>query len=136
MCSRASLGAFAAILSNGSVVTWGKADCGGDSSAVKDELRNVQQIQASPNAFAAILCDGFVVTWGNADCGGDSRAVATAAQCSTSSGTCSRSKLPLACLLQSLAMAQWSFPQLLNTGHVQDTWSAFVADPYMGHTRM
>ena len=27
-----------------------------------------------------------------------------------------------------------SFPQLLNTGHVQDLWSAYVADPYAAHT--
>ena len=36
---------------------------GGDSSAVRDQLKNVQQIQASHNAFAAILGDGSVVTW-------------------------------------------------------------------------
>ena len=40
-------GAFAAILENGSVVTWGHADFGGDSSAVQDQLRGVQQIQAT-----------------------------------------------------------------------------------------
>ena len=40
------------------VVTWGVA--GGDSSAVQDQLRNVQQIQASNGAFAAILGDGSV----------------------------------------------------------------------------
>ena len=27
------------------IVTWGEADCGGDSSAVEDQLRGVQQIQ-------------------------------------------------------------------------------------------
>ena len=31
--------AFAAILEDGSVLTWGDADFGGDSSAVRDELR-------------------------------------------------------------------------------------------------
>ena len=30
---------FAAILADGSVVTWGHPDWGGDSSAVRDELR-------------------------------------------------------------------------------------------------
>ena len=58
--------AFAAILGDGSVVTWGNADCGGDSSAVQEQLKNVQQIQASDGAFAAILGDGSVVTWGSA----------------------------------------------------------------------
>ena len=51
------------------------ADYGGDCSAVQDQLRDVQQIQASYGAFAAILGDGSVVTWGNADHGGDSGAV-------------------------------------------------------------
>ena len=34
-------GAFAAILDDGSVVTWGDARHGGDSSAVQDQLKNV-----------------------------------------------------------------------------------------------
>ena len=67
--------AFSGLLGDGSVVTWGAADCGGDSSAVQDQLRDVQQIQASMSAFAAILGDGSVVTWGHADRGGDSSAV-------------------------------------------------------------
>ena len=67
--------AFAAILSDGTVVAWGDAHNGGDSSAVKDQLTNVQQIQASSFAFAAILSDGSVVTWGDSDSGGDSAAV-------------------------------------------------------------
>ena len=58
-----------------SVVTWGHAPFGGDSSAVQDELRGVQQIQATRAAFAAILADGSVVTWGNPEYGGDSSAV-------------------------------------------------------------
>ncbi|OLP97881.1 hypothetical protein AK812_SmicGene19724 [Symbiodinium microadriaticum] len=66
---------FAAILGDGSVVTWGSAAHGGDSSAVQDQLKNVQQIQASDAAFAAILGDGSVVTWGSAAHGGDSSAV-------------------------------------------------------------
>eukprot|EP00439_Symbiodinium_sp_Y106_P051578 s1829_g6.t2 len=72
---QASSGAFAAILGDGSVVTWGPAACGGDSSAVQAQLKNVQQIQASASAFAAIREDGSVVTWGHAFSGGDSSAV-------------------------------------------------------------
>ena len=65
-----------AILADGSVVTWGHADYGSDSSAVQERLKGVQQIQATLNgAFAAILGDGSVVTWGNAQYGGDSSAV-------------------------------------------------------------
>ena len=67
--------AFAAILEDGSVVTWGHAINGGNSSAVQDRLRCVQQIQATGRAFAAILENGSVDTWGNADRGGDSSAV-------------------------------------------------------------
>ena len=62
--------AFAAILGDGSVVTWGDAHFGGDSSAVRDQLKNVQQIQATHRAFAAILGNGSVVTWGSVDDGG------------------------------------------------------------------
>ena len=67
--------AFAAILGDGSVVTWGHADSGGNSRAVQGQLKKVQQIQASSayhGAFAAILGDGSVVTWGYVDSGGDS----------------------------------------------------------------
>ena len=67
--------AVAAILGDGSVVTWGAAEYGGDCSSVQSQLKNVQQIQASYRAFAAILDDGSVVTWGDADEGGDSSAV-------------------------------------------------------------
>ena len=71
---QATMSAFAAILGDGSVVTWGDAECGGNSSAVKDQLKNVQQIQATSGAFAALLDDGFVVAWGAADCGSDGSA--------------------------------------------------------------
>ena len=68
-------GAFAAILADGSVVTWGDPDDGGDSSEVQDQLKGVQQIQATGSAFAAILADGSVVTWGDPGEGGDSSEV-------------------------------------------------------------
>ena len=68
-------GAFAAILEDGSVVTWGQPACGGNSSAVSDQLRNVQQVQATCAAFAALLADGSVATWGNPNYGSDSSAV-------------------------------------------------------------
>ena len=71
----AGAAAFAAILGDESVVSWGVADFGGDSSAVQDQLKNVQQIQANGDAFAAILGDGSVITWGNEVSGGDSSAV-------------------------------------------------------------
>ncbi|CAE7878575.1 HERC2, partial [Symbiodinium microadriaticum] len=67
--------AFAAILGDGRLVTWGEPDYGGDSSAIQDRLQDVHHVQASTYAFAAILSDGSVVTWGDTDFGGDSSAV-------------------------------------------------------------
>ena len=51
----ANVCAFAVIQSDGGVVTWGVF--GGDSSAVQEQLRNVQAIQATRGAFATILVD-------------------------------------------------------------------------------
>ena len=44
-------------------MTWGDSGFGGDSSAARNQLKNVQQIQATKHAFAAIRGDGSVVTW-------------------------------------------------------------------------
>ena len=59
--------AFAAILGDGSVVSWGMFGHG-DNSTVKEKLKNVQQIQATAHTFSAILSDGSVVAWGDAGC--------------------------------------------------------------------
>jgi len=68
----ATLDAFAAILADGSVVTWGDQDRGGDSSAVQDQLRNVRLIHStrhlgggSSGAFAAVVGDCSIVSWGD-----------------------------------------------------------------------
>lgn len=66
--------AFAALKTDGTVVTWGNAANGGDSSAVAP-LTNVATIFATRTAFAALHNDGTVSTWGNAAGGGDSAAV-------------------------------------------------------------
>ena len=42
---------------------------------MREQLRNVKQIQASAGAFAAILESGSVVTWGHPSAGGDSSQV-------------------------------------------------------------
>lgn len=76
--SRDTFGAsFAAVRADGRVVTWGVADAGGDSSAVQEQLRQVQRIQATRfgGSYAAIRADGTVVTWGNRASGGDSSGV-------------------------------------------------------------
>ena len=59
---QATLQAFAAILVDGSVVTWGYA--GGDSSRVQDQLKSVQQVQATRGAFAAMRLMSLV-SWGS-----------------------------------------------------------------------
>ncbi|CAE8641290.1 unnamed protein product [Polarella glacialis] len=69
--------AHSTLKADGSVVTWGGADYGGNSSAVAPLLmEGVVQIRGNGNAFAAIKADGSVVTWGTADFGGNSSAVA------------------------------------------------------------
>ena len=50
--------AFAARLGGGSVVTWGDADGGGDSSLVQGQLKGVQHIYSTKYAFAALLGSG------------------------------------------------------------------------------
>jgi len=64
--------AFAALRVDGSVVTWGSPEYGGDCSKVKAQLTvDVQHIYATNGAFAALKADGSVVTWGHPDFGGD-----------------------------------------------------------------
>ena len=63
--------AFAAIQRNGIVITWGNALFGGDSSAVRDQLKDVVSVDGFARAFAALRTDGAVITWGDMDCGGD-----------------------------------------------------------------
>ena len=53
--AQASAQAFAAILGDGSVVTWGYARKGGNSSAVQGQLKNLQQAQSSDSALLSSL---------------------------------------------------------------------------------
>ena len=58
--------AFAALKSNGSVITWGDENYGGDSSSVSTNLASgVVDIAANEEGFAAIKEDRSVVIWGN-----------------------------------------------------------------------
>ena len=73
--------AFAALKSNGSVITWG-GDDGGDSSEVASQLSSgVAQIFSTYMAFAALKSDGSVIAWGfgggDGYGGGDSFSVAS-----------------------------------------------------------
>ena len=72
---QATSAAFAAVLTDGMVATWGHQTYGGDNILVEDQLINVQQIQSTHAAFAAIKSDGSVVTWGLENYGGDSSRV-------------------------------------------------------------
>ena len=59
------------------MVTWGRDNWGGDSSAVAAQLAGgVLSVLGNAKAFAAVKGDGSVVTWGAGDSGGDSGAVA------------------------------------------------------------
>ena len=85
--------AFAVLMNDGTVVTWGNASNGGDSSSVSSQLTNVVEIYTSNtnstdmgyqiDAFMAIKSDGTVVTWGGLMIngeeygGGDSSSVAS-----------------------------------------------------------
>jgi len=65
--------AWAALLEDGNVVTWGHPCSGGVvCEDVQDRLnRNVSKIIATDAAFAALLDDGSVVSWGDPDYGGN-----------------------------------------------------------------
>ena len=57
---------FAALRKDGSVITWGWSDSGGDSSSVSSALQDsVKQIYSSWRGFAALKADGSVISWGN-----------------------------------------------------------------------
>jgi len=63
-------GAFAALKSDGSVVTWGFGYNGGNSSGVYLNS-NVVNVFSTCYAFAALKSDGSVVTWGDINSGGN-----------------------------------------------------------------
>ena len=72
--------AFAALRSNGTVVTWGERNSGADTSAATSAIGtgSVTSISATNfGAFAALKSDGSVATWGLTYAGGDSSAVAS-----------------------------------------------------------
>ena len=62
--------AFAAVLPDGGVATWGFG-AASDSSLVQMQLRDVRDVQPSALAFAALRHDGQVLTWGDQAYGGD-----------------------------------------------------------------
>ena len=68
--------ALAALKEDGSVVTWGDSNYGGDISSVSADLQSgVTQLFSAGLAFAALKQDGSVITWGHSSWGGDSSSV-------------------------------------------------------------
>ncbi|CAE7601919.1 SYT4 [Symbiodinium sp. CCMP2592] len=56
--------AFAALKTDGTVVTWGDGEYGGNSSDVAAQLTNVEALYSTAIGFAARKPDGTVVLWG------------------------------------------------------------------------
>jgi hypothetical protein len=66
--------AFAALKSDGSVVTWGNSEYGGNITFIGSSIASgVSVIYSTDRAFAALKSDGSLVTWGG--WGGDSSSV-------------------------------------------------------------
>jgi len=71
-----TFGAFAALKTNGRVITWGDPNNGGDSLNVISELQSdVKNIISTLCAFAALKVNGRVITWGASYFGGNSSSV-------------------------------------------------------------
>ncbi|MGS0695673.1 Ig-like domain-containing protein [Shewanella sp. 0m-4] len=68
--------AFAALKTDGTVVSWGSRDFGGDSSSADAVLFDVKELTATSSAFAALKADRTVVSWGAYWEGGNSTPVA------------------------------------------------------------
>ncbi|PSI00430.1 hypothetical protein [Synechococcus lacustris] len=64
--------AFAALKSDGSVISWGGYSTGSTYSALTEPagLSNVNQIFSNRHAFAALKFDGSVISWGDSSRGG------------------------------------------------------------------
>ncbi|CAE7949929.1 unnamed protein product [Symbiodinium sp. KB8] len=134
---QSSDGAFAAILGDGSVATWGRVSDVQDQlkNVQQIQLKNVQQIQATDYAFAAILGDGSVVTWGDADIGGDSSAVQDQLK---NVQQIQATRRAFAAILADGSVVTWGDAscggdstavqqQLQNVQQIQATWNAFAA---------
>ena len=68
--------AYAALKSDGSVVTWGNAGYGGNSSSVASSISSgILQIYTTASSFAALKTNGSVITWGDQYSGGNSSSV-------------------------------------------------------------
>ena len=56
---------FAAkIRDTGKIITWGYAECGGDSTEIENQLVNIKTVISTNGTFTAIKNDGTKITWG------------------------------------------------------------------------
>jgi hypothetical protein len=67
--------AFAAQVSDGSIITWGNTAAGGDSSATLTGYVTCKDIFSTERAFAVLGTDDTVVAWGDSSYGGDASGV-------------------------------------------------------------
>ena len=65
---KATVGAFAALRPNGSVLCWGKAQFGGDKSEVKDQLQvgrlKHHHLMGGGGLFVGFWMDLLLLLWG------------------------------------------------------------------------
>ena len=110
-----SQGAFAALKEDGSLVTWGDASSGGDSTWLESELggvgssSRVSKVFATRKAFAALREDGRVITWGDTSSfhAGDSSAVAD--QLASGISTVAASNTAFAALNTGGGLVTWGY---------------------------
>ena len=60
----ASVGAFAALKFDGTVVAWGDAACGGHLDDVANRKENIIEIHACVDSFAGVTRSGEIIAWG------------------------------------------------------------------------
>eukprot|EP00438_Fugacium_kawagutii_P035927 Skav228000 [mRNA] locus=scaffold390:386221:390830:- [translate_table: standard] len=123
------------------IVTWGSLHSGGNSTEVRDQLRNVQHIHSTGHAFAAILAHGGVVTWGLPDFGGDSSGVKNKLK---NVEQIHATQSAFAAVLKDGTVVTWGHPknggdssrvryQLRNVQEIHATCRAFAATVADGH---
>ena len=62
--------AFCALKDDGSIVSWGYPQYGGDSSKLSHKLINIKNVYANYGAFVALRDDGTAISWGDKSNGG------------------------------------------------------------------
>jgi len=108
--------AFAALLRDKSVVTWGDAYDGGDCEMVRDELREVKAVAGCSCAFAALLSNGMVITWG--DEFADTRSIRDELKCVEDIRGL-RTHAAFAALLRNGKVVTWQEPELTPSPAIQ-----------------